>query len=218
MVGTSLVTLSLVLLSWGVWETAGSAWWAARGQQARAEQFDELQAAAASRAPVFAPGDSLGGVVVPLLPSHGEIAGRLLIPALDIDEVVSVGTDDGMLRSGPGLWEAGVFPGAPGNSTIAGHRTTYGGPFRHIDKLNVGDRIIFETPGRAPAVFEVRGSRIVHPSQVSVTDQGAGVRLTLTTCHPVASAQERLIVQAELVEGEFVTAALPRDQWEFRGA
>lgn len=152
----------------------------------------------------------------PQMPAHGEPAGRLIIPAIGVDVAVAVGTDDHTLRGGPGVWTPGVFPGAPGNATISGHRTTYGAPFRHIDSLTPGDLITFSTPGRPDAVFEVRETQVVAPEDVSVTYQTDGVRLTLTTCDPVGSAADRLVLQAEMVSGEFHRYAVPRDNWTFQ--
>lgn len=148
---------------------------------------------------------------------YGDLAGKITIPAIDVEFFVSFGTGLDVLDAGPGVWEWGVVPGAPGNATVAGHRTTHGAPFRHIDSLKPGDEIIFEIPGRPRSVFEVRGSAVVYPDNVSVTNQSDGVRLTLSTCTPVGSTAQRLIVQAELVEGEYVDFALPAEDWEFVG-
>lgn len=214
-----LVTFSVVLLGWGLWETIGTGFVAQRGQHERVEQFRELQAASAGEftwstapPPEIAPGLP----APPEVPERAGVVGRLRIPAIGVDEVVAVGTEERELQYGPGLWEDGVMPGVPGNATIAGHRNTYGGPFYHLDKLSSGDRIVFETPGRPDAVFEVRASRIVNPHDVGVTAQGPGVRLTLTTCDPVGSDAKRLIVQAELIDGDYVSQALGGDEWEFR--
>jgi sortase A len=223
--GSGLVFASVLLLGWGLWETVGSAVFAERAQQSRAEEFTELQASSdplsawaiatspdAPTAPAAAPGLS---VPAPM-PARDNVVGRLRIPAVDVDAIVAVGTHTRVINEGPGLWEAGVVPGQPGNATIAGHRNTYGSVFYHLDKLGFGDRIIFEVPGQPDAVFEVRGTAVVLPHEVGVTAQGPGVRLTLTTCTPIGTAEKRLIVQAELVEGTYASQALAADGWEFR--
>ena len=48
------------------------------------------------------------------------------------------------LRKGPGIYDDVPFPGAPGTTAIAGHRTTYGAPFRKINKIKRGDEIVVE--------------------------------------------------------------------------
>lgn len=49
--------------------------------------------------------------------------------------------------------------------------------------------------------YTVREILIVEPSDVWVTEDREGAWLTLTTCHPKASARQRLVVVAELVDG-----------------
>ena len=52
------------------------------------------------------------------------------------------------------------LPGARGTVAIAGHRTTYGAPFRRIDELERGDRIELGMPyGRF--TYRVERTRIV---------------------------------------------------------
>lgn len=148
-----------------------------------------------------------------LLPS-GTPTGIIKIPSIEVDQVFVSGTKIPDLKKAPGIWEYGAFPGTPGNATISGHRTTYGGPFRHIDKLKVGDQIIISVEGQPDAIFEVRGSIIVEPSRVQVTENTPGVRLTLTTCEPVGSDAKRLVVQAELVSGAWADHAVAADAWE----
>jgi LPXTG-site transpeptidase (sortase) family protein len=201
-----LVTMSLAgmfLLGQVVWETWGSDLYAAHRQRALAAAFE---AAAADPAAALTDGSA----------SPSEVAGqmaRLRIPDLGIDTIVVSGVSRRDLRTGAGWDRRTSFPGDPGNATIAGHRTTYGSPFRELDKLERGSRIIVEVPGRPPAVFEVRASMIVEPHDVWVTSQTDGVRLTLTTCHPLGDDTERLIIQAELIEGAYLSDALPVERW-----
>lgn len=177
---------------------------------------------AAGRSVSEPPPDELPGekdlppeILVPDM-EYGQPVARLRIPKIGVDYVVSVGTDEDALRNGPGLWRYGTVPGIPGNATVAGHRTTYGAPFRHVDRLEYGDVIEIDVPGVGTSVYEVRGTMIVDPKTTGVTAQGPGVRLTLTTCHPVGSARERMVVQAELVEGPFAHLAIPAEEWSFR--
>ena len=135
--------------------------------------------------------------------SAGEIGstlGRISIPAIDVDEVMFEGVDTETLKKGPGHMPWTPVPGQPGNAVISGHRTTYGRPFYDLDQLVEGDRIEVET-ALGTHVFEVRHSIVVKPTDVWVTEDRPGAWLTLTTCHPHFSAAERLIIQAELVEG-----------------
>lgn len=156
------------------------------------------------------PADAVPG---PTMPPAGDVAAGLRIPKIGVDVVTSAGTDTKTLKRGPGIWLPGVMPGEAGNATISGHRTTYGAPFRHLDDLVVGDQIFVDVPGQPEAVYEVRASFIVSPDDVAVTNQTDGVRLTLTTCDPVGSDADRLVIQAELVAGAQVADAIPAANW-----
>ncbi|HEX2153074.1 MAG TPA: class E sortase [Acidimicrobiia bacterium] len=131
---------------------------------------------------------------------EGSTLGRIAIPSLDVDEVLFEGVTRETLNMGPGHMPWTPVPGQPGNAVISGHRTTYGRPFYDLDKLEMGDRIEVET-AVGLHVFEVREIHIVEPTDVWVTEPIPGAWLTLTTCHPRFSAAERLIIQAEMVEG-----------------
>src|ERR1700710_374209 len=98
----------------------------------------------------------------------GAAVGRIRIPRIGASYVIVNGTDAASLRKGPGLYEDNPFPGAPGTVAIAGHRTTYLAPFRHIDRLKRGDEISVEMPyGRF--TYAVRRTRIVPSTVVAVT-------------------------------------------------
>ena len=125
------------------------------------------------------------------------------------------------------------MPGEQGNLAIAGHRVGRGSPFLDLDQMRPGDPIVVET---ADAWFVYRvlgdpatgdfatdptgipGREIVSPYQVSVispTPGGAaagpasGAYLTLTTCHPKYSAQQRMIIHARLDGAPISKATTP---------
>src|SRR4051794_40194452 len=70
---------------------------------------------------------------------EGEAAGRIRIPKIGLNFVVVDGTSPGSLRNGPGFYTETPYPGASGTVAIAGHRTTYQAPFRHVDRLRAGN-------------------------------------------------------------------------------
>ena len=73
-----------------------------------------------------------------------------------------------------------------------------------------GDEIVVQT-AIGFHTFEVTETLIVSPSDVWVTEPRDGAWLTLTTCHPKASARQRLVIVARLVDGpnfEFVQSLL----------
>ncbi len=140
---------------------------------------------------------------------EGDAIGRVRIPSIGVDDVVVEGTEPGDLRKGPGFYEQVGLPGTPGTTAIAGHRTTYGAPFRRLDDLDRGDRVEVEMPyGRF--VYRVEGTRIVDPSDVWVLDRRSYDRLVLSACHPLFSAAQRIVVSARLERSEPRGAAAGR--------
>lgn len=132
-------------------------------------------------------------------PAAGEAVARIVIPKIGVDEIVVEGVSRDDLKKGPGHYPQTPMPGQPGNSAIAGHRTTYGQPFHRVDELAPGDEIIVTTL-QGEFRYEVSGTEIVLPSQVEVIDDQGDDRLTLTSCHPKYSARQRIIVSALLVD------------------
>src|SRR5660398_252859 len=128
----------------------------------------------------------------------GAALGRLEIPEIGLDVIMVEGTTTGALRRGPGHWSETPMPGLGGNFVISGHRTTYGGPFLRLDRLNQGDVIRVALPY---VLLEYRVTRklIVSPDEVNVVAQRGVEELSLTTCHPIYSAKQRLIIQAKMV-------------------
>ncbi|HEV3002058.1 MAG TPA: class E sortase [Solirubrobacteraceae bacterium] len=131
----------------------------------------------------------------------GEAAGRLRIPSIDLDFVVLDGTSAAHLRKGPGFFPETPFPGSGGTTAIAGHRTTYGAPFRSIDDLDRGDAIVVEMP-YARFEYRVERTRIVDPDAFWVTQRVGYERLVLSACHPLYSAAQRIVVFARQVRVE----------------
>src|SRR5277367_6077592 len=97
--------------------------------------------------------------------SNGSPIGRIVIPAIGASFVMVDGTDTSDLESGPGFYTATTFPGIDGTTLIAGHRTTYLAPFRHIDSLHSGEQIQLRMP-YADFTYTVVGHRVVEPQNV----------------------------------------------------
>jgi sortase A len=128
----------------------------------------------------------------------GSPVGRIRIPRIGASFVVVNGTSTSALESGPGIFPETVFPGRRGTTAIAGHRTTYLAPFRHIDELRRGNRIMLDMP-YAHFTYAVTGSAIVAPTDVHAAVDYVGYsRLVLSACTPLFSAAKRLLVFARL--------------------
>jgi sortase A len=136
--------------------------------------------------------------VIRRMPLKGDAIAKLEIPAIGVSEYVVEGTDTGSLRKGPGHYPDTPLPGERGTAAIAGHRTTYGAPFRNIDELRRGQRIVVDMPdGRL--VYRVELTRVVDDQDLSVLKPIGYKRLMLSACHPLYSAAERVIVFARQV-------------------
>jgi sortase A len=128
---------------------------------------------------------------------EGAAVGRLEIDRIDLNAVVVHGTSAPSLRKAPGHYRGTVLPGQRGSVGIAGHRTSYGAPFRHVDRLRAGDRLELTMPyGRF--TYRVQGKKIVSPSQSDVFQRVSYQRLVLSACHPLYSASQRVLVFARL--------------------
>lgn len=130
--------------------------------------------------------------------ADGEAFGRLSAPAMGLDTVIVKGTARRDLMKGPGWIDYTDLPGPSGNCGIAGHRTTYGAPFRHMDRLREGDTVTLTSPYRV-YVYRVKRVFAVTPDRVDVVETTEQPTLTMTACHPPYSAKQRLIAQSELV-------------------
>jgi len=129
---------------------------------------------------------------------QGEAIGRIGAEEIGLDTVVVQGTDTASLRIGPGHFPETTLPGQDGTVGIAGHRTTYGAPFRHVDSFDPGDRIVLEMP-YATFLYRVQKTEIVDPHDVGVVRDVGYERLVLTSCHPLYSAAQRFIVYARMI-------------------
>lgn len=133
--------------------------------------------------------------VIERKPLPGDAIGEITLPTQDRSYFVIEGTDTADLRKGPGHYADTPLPGQRGTVAIAGHRTTYLAPFRKINELKPGDRVIVDmTYGRF--TYEVEKTRIVDPGQTEVKRRVGHDRLILTACHPLYSAAQRIVVFA----------------------
>ncbi len=139
--------------------------------------------------------------------ADGAAVGRIWIPRVNAGYVIVKGTDTEDLIRGPGIYSETSFPGIPGTTAIAGHRTTYLAPFREINLLEPGNHIVLYMP-YAHFTYTVTGQRVVSPDDVRAAVSEVGYsRLVLSACTPVFTAEKRLLVYARLTRTVPVGAA-----------
>ncbi len=134
---------------------------------------------------------------------EGRPFGRIVIPRLHLRMVVVQGTSEGDLEKGPGHYDAAsgestALPGMGRVVAIAGHRTTYLHPFRHIDDLRPGDTILLEMP-YGSFRYRVFAHRVVANTDWSILRARPFEKLVLSACHPLYSATHRWVVFARLI-------------------
>jgi sortase A len=136
----------------------------------------------------------------------GDAIGRILIHKIGASFDIVQGTDTSSLEKGPGHYPSTALPGLGQTVAIAGHRTTYLAPFRHIDELAPGDRIVLKMP-YAQFTYVVQYRKIVLPTALWVTNNVGYDRLVLSACNPLYSAAQRIIVFARLQQVQPLGAA-----------
>jgi len=115
-------------------------------------------------------------------------------------------TEVSTLRKGIGHYAGTARLGERGNFALAGHRRTYGDPFKDFPKLRPGDAVLL-TDGTTWFTYRVdRKPYRTVPSDTGVIDpvprksgyDGPGRYLTLTTCDPEWGSSHRLIAWGHL--------------------
>ena len=132
---------------------------------------------------------------LPIAP--GEPVARLLIPRLQLDEIVLEGVDDNSLNAGPGHVLGSAYPGENGNSVISAHRDRH---FARLGEVQVGDTILTESGARTQR-WVVISKRIIDADAPALF-RTAHATLTLTTCWPIrylGTAPQRLLITARPV-------------------
>ncbi|NUV43460.1 class E sortase [Streptomyces sp. CAI-24] len=115
-------------------------------------------------------------------------------------------TEARTLQKGLGHYSGTARPGETGNFAVAGHRRTYGDPFKDFPRLRPGDAVIVND---GTTWFTYRVAREPYrtvPTDTAVVDpvprrsgfEGPGRYLTLTTCEPEWGSSHRLIAWAHL--------------------
>ncbi|MFG3364432.1 class E sortase [Streptomyces sp. NPDC090032] len=132
----------------------------------------------------------------------------MYIPRLGFtwNKPVLQGTGTDILKKGLGHYAGTAQLGQKGNFSVAGHRRTYGDPFKDFPELRPGDAVVL-TDGTTWFTYRIDTKPYkTLPSDVAVIDPvprksgytEPGRYLTLTTCEPEWGHSHRLIVWAHL--------------------
>jgi sortase A len=220
-VGIALTGLGLLVVAWAgvtiAWGDPVTSLYTRHEQHALSGRLDKLERRWAAKpetssspaaAPSSKPQPDLGellersAVRFDRKLQEGQGIGRILVPRLGLHMVVVEGTSTDDLKKGPGHYNAasGVatkLPGMGGVVAIAGHRTTYSHPFRHINELTSGDNIYLQMP-YGTFRYRVYFHKVVSNADWSILRSRSYEKLVLSACHPLYSATHRWVVFARL--------------------
>ena len=125
---------------------------------------------------------------------------RLVIPVIGVDALIVEGTTNDALDRG--VWhrpKTGI-PGTKTNTVFTGHRFLYTGfsknTFYNLDKLRVGDELIVFWAGNK-FYYKIVKRHIVSPKNIEIEGDFKDERVTLYTCHPLWTADKRLVLVAK---------------------
>ena len=219
-IGQTLITAGVVVLLFVVYEVYVTNYFAHQKQTKVHNALEDEWANGDD--PLALPGGDQSGI--PL----GSGIANIYIPRFGRDFAFTIvqGTSDADLTKGPGHYVNTALPGDVGNFAVAGHRVGKGEPFLNLDHLRPGDAVIIETktswyvyrvltePPKTniEQIHDGNGvpaREIVSPSDgnvlLPVPDQqgkkptNKDRYITMTTCHPKFTANQRMIVHGLLL-------------------
>ncbi len=130
---------------------------------------------------------------------------RLVIPTIGVHIGVFEGEDDSVLSKGAWRRPGTGTPATGGNTVITGHRFQYVPPnnrtFYNLDKLEIGSKVFVFWDG-IEYVYEIYDKFVIEPHQTEIEKHMQGNTLTLYTCHPLWTADQRLVVRGKLLGSE----------------
>ncbi|QXE35770.1 class E sortase [Streptomyces sp. GMY02] len=198
-VGELFITFGVLMLLFVTYQL----WWTnVRADQIAGNETNKIQQGwAKGRQPgVFEPGQGFAIMHIPKL--------DVVVPIAEGISKAKV-LDRGMVgHYAEGSLKTAMPSDKQGNFAVAGHRNTHGEPFRYINQLTPGDKIVVETQD---AYYTYDMTSILpqtSPSNVSVIGPvppgsgftGPGRYITLTTCTPEFTSTYRMIVWGKMVE------------------
>lgn len=136
----------------------------------------------------------------------------LSVPKLEIQTPVNLNVDPAKedeynqaLKSGVNHLPGTALPDSgKGNVVIYGHSSSenggiYGQIFSSLNQLEKGDKIELSYKDQ-PYIFSVVDKQIIKPDDLTALDQTKTQYITLMTCWPIGTTDERLIVIGKIIK------------------
>jgi sortase A len=216
--------LILLFLGWQLWwnDAIMAGQQSTAASDLSAEWLEEARAARGDT-PAPAPAEYGDPIVGPAGYANGESFAVMYVPRFGegSQRRIAEGTGLDVLNSeylGVGHYPGTQMPGEMGNFAIASHRSAYGGGMHEIEQLQLGDAIHIQTQD-GWYTYRFRDFEYVTPDTVDVlapvphhpeltpTDR----IITLTTCNPLYSTDERIIAYGVLESWQPSAAGPPAD-------
>ncbi|MGW2370880.1 MULTISPECIES: class E sortase [Kitasatospora] len=205
-VGEMCITLGVVMLLFVAYQL----WWTnVQADEAASGARDQLEQQWGAQPPGAGPGAPDPNKPEVFEPGKGFAI--IYLPKLGLKFPIAEGTSkSAVLDKGlVGHYTGTAMPGdQAGNFALAAHRNTHGEPFRYINQLGKGDKVVVET-SFGYYTYEITGGiPQTPPSNVSVIKPvpngsgytGPGRYITLTTCTPEFTSKYRLILFGKMIE------------------
>ncbi|GHI06377.1 sortase [Streptomyces cellostaticus] len=197
-------------------------WTGVQADSVMSDQIDQLheQWSKGSAGATAGSTGASAGAPKPAAYHYGKAFAIMYIPRLGFtwNKPVLEGTGTDVLKKGLAHYAGTARLGQEGNFAVAGHRRTYGDPFKDFPRLRPGDAVVL-TDGTTWFTYRIdKGPYKTVPTDVEVIDPvprtsgytRPGRYLTLTTCDPEWGHSHRLIVWAHLDSTQPVEAGEPK--------
>jgi len=130
-----------------------------------------------------------------------ELKTKIKISSIEVEGYIYEGTDAKTMNVGFWHFPISHHPGQRGNSVIIGHRYAKLPPdkdtFFNLDKVRVGDKITIEQHNNS-FTYIITDTMIVEKNDISVLQNFDDYRITLITCTPLWTADQRLVIIGKL--------------------
>lgn len=146
-------------------------------------------------------------IIVPRIGKNIPLVDISVTKSFDFDHMENIFMQE--LENGVVRYPGSALPGEKGNSFIFGHSSNYpwikgnyNDVFALLDNVEYGDQIIVFY-NQKKYVYTVREKKVVKPGDVKALERDPSkTELSLMTCWPVGTTLKRMLVFAELTEGQ----------------
>lgn len=129
---------------------------------------------------------------------------KIIIPSIGVEEKINNESLNLGVLSDPGQNVPTENP-----VVLYGHRTLQGSPFLRLNELHPGDTFLLEWPGIGELNYSVTNYTIV-PASYELSPAGENT-VYLITCDPIGSTENRIIVEADLIDKNPINEKILQD-------